>query len=98
MSERTYPIPRPVGDDPRFTFGLTYEVAKVLEAAGFPAIRGGDHVELSQALFRFIYAREALPEPRDVTSSDDVTEVEERRSAGPAAAASPLVDESGVDA
>jgi hypothetical protein len=47
-------------DDPRFTFGLTYDVAAVLAEYGYPKIDGGkdggrDFVELQQALWRFLY-------------------------------------------
>ena len=36
MTARVYPLPQPDGDDPRFNFGLMYDVGKVLEAHGFP--------------------------------------------------------------
>jgi hypothetical protein len=54
---RTYPLPRP-DDDSRFTFGLVLDVADVLTAHGYPPLSGGgdDHVQLQQALFRFLYA------------------------------------------
>lgn len=56
MSDRTYPLPPiELGNDPRFTFGLTYDICGLLEAAGYPPIRGADHVELMQALYRFLY-------------------------------------------
>jgi hypothetical protein len=54
VSDRTYPLPAPESD-PRFTFGLTYRVAKALEAAGYPLIDGVDFIELQQALYRFLY-------------------------------------------
>ncbi|MEV4423999.1 hypothetical protein AB0K23_01220 [Streptomyces sp. NPDC049602] len=59
MTERAYPIsPRP-DDDPRFTFGLTIDVAKVLEDHGYPPVKAGlDIVNLRQALFGFLYAKE----------------------------------------
>jgi hypothetical protein len=53
-----YPVARPISPavDPRFTFGLTLDVARVLEKWGYPKFAaGGDFVELQQALFRFIY-------------------------------------------
>lgn len=51
-----YPLPRPA-DDARFTFGLIYEVGKLLAEHGYPPIAdGADHVRLQQALFGFIYA------------------------------------------
>ena len=57
---RQYPLPRPEsGNDPRFSFGLLHEAAKLLEAHGYPPLTGRDVVELSVALFTVIYA----PEP-----------------------------------
>lgn len=59
MSERQYPI-RPVpDDDPRFTRGLALDVAEVLLRHGYPPLSAMDHVELQQALFRFLYGGEA---------------------------------------
>jgi hypothetical protein len=58
MSEdRTYPLPRPEGDDPRFTVGLLADVEKVLKEHGYPPLTGMDHFELQHALFLFLYAR-----------------------------------------
>ncbi|MBL7487354.1 hypothetical protein I6A60_00470 [Frankia sp. AgB1.9] len=54
--QRSYPLPR-LDDDPRFTFGLMRDVAKVLAEHGYPPITSGaDHVELKMALFSFLYA------------------------------------------
>ncbi len=64
-----YPV-QPLGEDndPRFTFGLVLDVARVLASHGFPDLtdpavaRGGDLVDLQQTLFRFIYtSREETP-------------------------------------
>lgn len=53
--ERRYPLPRPQAD-PRFCLGLTYDVAKVLAAYGYPPVTsGGDFVHLQQHLFQAIY-------------------------------------------
>lgn len=52
-----YPVPQPE-DDPRFTFGLTLDVAAVLVAHGYPPIVAGDYVALRQALFAFLYDTE----------------------------------------
>ena len=53
--QRAYPLPRPA-EDPRFTFGLSLDVAKVLEKHGYPRItEGRDLLGLQQALFAFIY-------------------------------------------
>lgn len=52
---RQYPI-RPASDDPRFTLGLTLDVAAVLERHGYPKVAAGlDVVDLQQALYRFLY-------------------------------------------
>lgn len=57
-----YPVPAPgSGDDPRFCFGLTYDIAKVLAQYGYPPVRNAhDFVSLQHALFRFIYQQEQL--------------------------------------
>lgn len=62
MSARAYPLSQPEsGSDPRFTFGLTLDVAKVIEAAGYPPVTdGSDFVDLQQALFRFLYESSVL--------------------------------------
>lgn len=69
MSERRYPIPEPEqGDDARFTFGLTVEVAEVLQRHGYPAIGPEDpedHIELSHALFGFLYSKTGRIFPPD---------------------------------
>ncbi|RSM58953.1 hypothetical protein DMH03_23935 [Amycolatopsis sp. WAC 01376] len=52
---RSYPLDPPESD-PRFTFGLVLDVAAVLTAHGYPPLAGGaEHVDLQQALFRFLY-------------------------------------------
>lgn len=51
---RVYPVPRP-DDDPRFTFGLTLDVADALGRHGFPIAAGPDFVALQAALFAFLY-------------------------------------------
>lgn len=59
MDERSYPIELadPDGHDPRFTFSLVHEVGEVLTKHGFPGVGESwrDHLELQQALYRFIY-------------------------------------------
>jgi hypothetical protein len=42
-------------NDPRFTFGLVLDVARVLERHGYPKLNGGRFIELQQALFAFLY-------------------------------------------
>lgn len=56
MSERDYPIRPLPAEDRRFTFGLVRDVAVVLERHGYPrVVNAMDHVDLQQALFRFLY-------------------------------------------
>jgi len=65
-----YPLPRQA-EDSRFTFGLTYAVAKLLAEHGYPDITtryegaGVDLVNLQLALFRFLYADEPNRPPAD---------------------------------
>lgn len=54
-SARNYPLAWPEAD-PRFTFGLQYEIKQVIEAHGYPVLTGRDMVELGQALFAMLYA------------------------------------------
>jgi hypothetical protein len=61
-----YPVPRP-DDDPRFTFGLTLDVADALARHGFPIGSGADFVALQQALFAFLYGPAEEP---DVAAED----------------------------
>jgi hypothetical protein len=71
MTNRLYPLARPTsGTDARFTFGLIYDVGQVLESHGFPPVRGGDHVNLMSALFRFLYAEEEQPAPAPAAYGD----------------------------
>lgn len=56
-AERNYPLPAPESD-PRFTFGLLYEVAKTIEAHGYPPLTGRDVTELSVALLGLLYTRD----------------------------------------
>lgn len=65
MTARAYPLPHPEsGSDPRFSFGLMYDVGKVLESHGFPPVRNGsDLVDLMTALFGFVFTSEARPVP-----------------------------------
>jgi len=59
-AERNFPLPRPE-DDPRFTFGLTHDIARRLIAQGYPELTGVDFVELQLALFGFLYAPGSAP-------------------------------------
>lgn len=66
MTARVYPMLLPSFDDPRFSHGLIIDVATVLEAAGYPAVRGVDFVDLQGALFGFLYSDET---PAEVDAS-----------------------------
>jgi hypothetical protein len=50
-----YPLPTPAGDDPRFTYGLIFDIAEVLQRNGFPQPTGTDWAHLMTALGRFLY-------------------------------------------
>lgn len=51
-----YPIPRPdSGDDPRFSLGLTLDVADVLTRHGNPLATSADLTHLQRALFAALY-------------------------------------------
>jgi hypothetical protein len=50
-----YPLPQPGGADPRFTYGLIFDVAEVLQRNGFPCPAGTDWAHLMTALGRFLY-------------------------------------------
>lgn len=62
---RRFPIPVRA-DDPRFTFGLLIDVARVLNEHGYPNLAEGyddaglDLVELHLALFGFLYSEPTL--------------------------------------
>lgn len=56
MSDRRYPLPDLASDDRRFTTGLLFDLACLLEAHGYPRpVAGGDLIWWQQALFRTIY-------------------------------------------
>lgn len=63
MSTPNYPLPR-LDEDPRFTYGLHFDLAKVLVEHGFPELSGADYVDLGQAMLRFLYASEDRPVPQ----------------------------------
>jgi hypothetical protein len=59
-----YPLPRPADDhDPRFTYGLVFDLADVLVAHGYPRPDHTDCADLMLALFRFLYQ----PNPQEPT-------------------------------
>ncbi|MEV0282442.1 hypothetical protein AB0I22_39660 [Streptomyces sp. NPDC050610] len=59
IPQPAYPVTPDGDDDPRFTTGLAFDVAFVLETHGFPKLTNGlDFVDLQQALFRFLYVAE----------------------------------------
>ena len=49
-----YPLPVPA-DDPRFSYGLLFDIADVLTRHGFPHPAGADWADLMLALSRFLY-------------------------------------------
>jgi hypothetical protein len=54
-TDRTYPLPRP-DNDPRFSYGLLFDVRRVLIEHGYPTVEHGrDLVDLQLALFAFLY-------------------------------------------
>src|SRR4051812_26928395 len=69
--ERRFPLPRPTNDTEMFSYGLAYDVAKVLAEHGYPDITsayqgaGRDFVDLQRSLFGFLYA------DRDQARQDD---------------------------
>jgi hypothetical protein len=50
-----YPLPALAGNDSRFTYGLLYDIAEVLQRNGFPQPAGTDWAHLMTALGRFLY-------------------------------------------
>jgi hypothetical protein len=61
MSNRAYPLRR-LDDDPRFTYGLVFDIGRTLERHGFPPVQHGDDlVALMTALFGFIYEQKWTP-------------------------------------
>jgi hypothetical protein len=62
VTDRAYPIRPQPDDDPRFTFGLTHDVANVLKDHGYPPPTGLDFADLQQAPFKFLYGS-TDPEP-----------------------------------
>ncbi|MER6575796.1 hypothetical protein [Nonomuraea sp. NPDC001023] len=57
MADRNYPLPGGEGD-PRFTIGVTIDIARILEGAGYPELTGVDQYALMGHLFRFLYVGE----------------------------------------
>jgi hypothetical protein len=50
-----YPPPRPAGADPRFTYGLLFDIADALQRNGFPRPTDTDWAHLMTTLGRFLY-------------------------------------------
>jgi len=55
-----YPLPPPAGTDPRFTYGLLFDITDALIRNGFPRPAGTDWADLMLALHRFGY-KETTP-------------------------------------
>lgn len=49
-----YPLPQPGDADPRFTYGLLFDIADTLQRNGFPRPTGADWANLMTALGRFL--------------------------------------------
>jgi hypothetical protein len=56
-----YPLPAPGGNDPRFTYGLLFDIAEVLQRNGFPQPVGTDWTDLMTALGGFLYQPKESP-------------------------------------
>ncbi|MEU3458186.1 hypothetical protein ABZ671_32070 [Micromonospora sp. NPDC006766] len=50
-----YPLPEPGDADPRFTYGLLFDIAEVLQRNGFPRPASADWANLMATLGRFLY-------------------------------------------
>jgi hypothetical protein len=50
-----YPLPVPADNDPRFTYGLLFDIGQVLQRNGFPQPAGTDWADLMAVLGRFLY-------------------------------------------
>ncbi|MFE3499605.1 hypothetical protein [Kitasatospora sp. NPDC059160] len=59
-SAANYPVPTPKdGQDPRFTRGMLFDIARRIEDAGYPPINTGrDLVRLMEALYTFCYSED----------------------------------------
>jgi hypothetical protein len=55
-----YPLPAPE-HDPRFSYGLLFDIAEVLQRNGFPRPAGTDWADLMAALGRFLYQQKETP-------------------------------------
>jgi hypothetical protein len=56
-----YPLPHPDGPDPRFTYGLLFDIAEVLQPNGFPRPADTDWANLMTTLHRFLYQPKETP-------------------------------------
>ena len=76
MSDRDYPIERPEVD-PRFSLGLTLDVAEVLADHGYPTlIAGPDYADLQRCLWEFLYgtsSAQAAPGGKDTAAGGEST-------------------------
>jgi hypothetical protein len=52
-----YPLPAPAAD-PRFTYGLVFDIADVLTAHGYPPPQDTDWADLMSAVSGFLYQPE----------------------------------------
>jgi hypothetical protein len=54
-TQPAYPLPEPGSADSRFTYGLLFDIADVLQRNGFPRPAGTDWADLMTALGGFLY-------------------------------------------
>lgn len=54
LPPRVYPLAE-IDEDLRFTYGLMFDVAAVVEKHGYPTLSPLDLVDLQSALFRLLY-------------------------------------------
>lgn len=68
-----YPLPRPVGEEkPRFTYGLSFDVAAVLVKHGYPELQGQDLERLRLALYNMIYEAPAAAPERELDTGTTI--------------------------
>ena len=55
-----YPLPELSSADPRFTYGLIFDIAEVLQYNGSPRPEGTDWADLMTVLGRFLYDQKEI--------------------------------------
>jgi hypothetical protein len=68
---RVLPLPQTDAEGERFTFGLLYDIAKVLEEHGYPHLTGRDFTELMVTMWRLLYGSvDQTAPPADVPAPE----------------------------